>query len=88
MSLAEAILCAAEPVSDKTASRSRCRGRDDHQFGGFWIKNDASGARFVNYDTPGLEIARDGETISVGENEGVVLTGAGAQRAQVLQARS
>lgn len=50
----------------------------------FWIKNDASGARFVNYDAPGLEIARGSDTITVGENEGVVLTGAGAQRAQVL----
>ncbi|MGD9861853.1 MAG: FecR domain-containing protein [Pseudodonghicola sp.] len=50
----------------------------------FWIKNDRSGARFVNYDSPGLEIARGGETIRVGENEGVVLTAAGAQRAQVL----
>ncbi|MDX2485626.1 MAG: FecR domain-containing protein [Pseudodonghicola sp.] len=50
----------------------------------FWIKNDASGARFVNYDTPALEIARGGDMIVVGENEGVVLSGAGAQRAQVL----
>lgn len=52
----------------------------------FWIKNDASGARFVNYDKPGLEIQRGGEKIMVGENEGVVLTGAGATRAQVLTA--
>lgn len=52
----------------------------------FWIKNDDSGARFVNYDKAGLEIRRGGETITVGENEGVVLTGAGAQRAAVLSA--
>ena len=50
----------------------------------FWIKNDASGARFVNYDSPGLEIARGDETITVRENEGVVLSGEGARRAQVL----
>lgn len=50
----------------------------------FWIKNDQTGARFVNYDSPGLQIARGGETLMVGENEGVVLTAAGAQRAQVL----
>ena len=50
----------------------------------FWIKNDRSGARFVNYDAPGLEIARGNDVLTVGENEGVVLTAAGAQRAQVL----
>ncbi|SPJ29134.1 FecR domain-containing protein [Falsiruegeria mediterranea] len=50
----------------------------------FWIKNDQSGARFVNYDTPGLEIERDGQTFELGENEGVVIAGTGAQRAEVL----
>ncbi|MDK3017194.1 FecR domain-containing protein [Pseudodonghicola flavimaris] len=50
----------------------------------FWIKNDKSGARFVNYDAPGLQIARNGENLTVGQNEGVVLTTAGAQRAEVL----
>jgi Glucodextranase, domain B/FecR protein len=51
----------------------------------FWIKNDQSGARFVNYDTPGLEIEQDGQKIMLGENEGVVISGRGAQRAAVLQ---
>lgn len=50
----------------------------------FWIKNDDTGARFVNYDSAGLEIQRGRETITVGENEGVVLTGAGTWRAAVL----
>lgn len=50
----------------------------------FWIKNDQSGARFVNYDEPGLEIERDGQTFELGENEGVVIAGTGAQRAEVL----
>lgn len=50
----------------------------------FWIKQDQTGARFVNYDTPELEIQRDGQTYELGENEGVVIAGAGAQRAQVL----
>ena len=73
-------------LSDKTAFEIEVPGVETTtNSSDFWIKNDASGARFVNYDTPGLEIARDGETISVGENEGVVLTGAGAERAQVLQ---
>lgn len=51
---------------------------------GFWIKNDRSGARFVNYDKPGLEISRGAETITLGENEGVVITDRAAERAAVL----
>lgn len=51
----------------------------------FWIKNDHSGARFVNYDAPGLEIEQNGQKILLGENEGVVISGQGAQRAAVLQ---
>ncbi|WP_263827655.1 FecR domain-containing protein [Ruegeria aquimaris] len=50
----------------------------------FWIKKDQSGARFVNYDQPGLEIEENGRKIDVGQGEGVVITGAGAQRATVL----
>ncbi|WP_417672766.1 FecR domain-containing protein [Pseudodonghicola sp.] len=50
----------------------------------FWIKQDESGARFVNYDSPDLEIAHGAETITLGENEGVVLTAAGSRRALVL----
>lgn len=52
----------------------------------FWIKNDPSGARFVNYEASDLEIKRNGEAITVGENEGVVISGAGTNRAQVLTA--
>ncbi|MEL7098705.1 MAG: FecR domain-containing protein [Pseudomonadota bacterium] len=54
--------------------------------GDFWIKNDQTGARFVNYDTPALEVVADGATTLVRENEGVVLTSAGTQRTQVLDA--
>lgn len=50
----------------------------------FWIKNDTTGARFVNYDQPGLEIEENGRKIDVGQGEGVVITGAGAQRVTVL----
>lgn len=51
----------------------------------FWIKNDATGARFVNYDDAGLEIAHDGERYLLGENQGVVLSSARkAERTQVL----
>lgn len=52
----------------------------------FWIKNDRTGARFVNYDTPALEIVRGAETIALGENEGIVLTSGGSERADVLEA--
>ncbi|MEO0938491.1 MAG: FecR domain-containing protein [Pseudomonadota bacterium] len=52
----------------------------------FWIKNDQTGARFVNYDTPALEVVADGATTLVQENEGVVLTARGVERAQVLDA--
>ncbi len=50
----------------------------------FWIKSDQTGARFVNYDTAALSIERGGDQITLGENQGVVLTGAQAQRADVL----
>jgi Glucodextranase, domain B/FecR protein len=50
----------------------------------FWIKNDQSGARFVNYDDADLEIRQGDETIALGENEGVVIGGQGAERAMVL----
>ena len=36
----------------------------------FWVKHDAEGSRFANYDAPALEITRGAETISIGENEG------------------
>ena len=52
----------------------------------FWIKNDRTGARFVNYDTPELEIRQGDDRIMVGEGEGVVLTGQGAERTRVLTA--
>ncbi|SEO03517.1 FecR protein [Salinihabitans flavidus] len=51
----------------------------------FWIKNDASGARFVNYDSrEDFSISRDGEMIALGRNEGAVLSTEGTQRAGVL----
>jgi len=50
----------------------------------FWIKNDQSGARFVNYDTPDLNITRDGEAITLKENEGVVISGQGTERTEIL----
>ncbi len=52
----------------------------------FWIKNDKSGARFVNYDASDLEIRRGDEAITVGENEGVVISGGQTARSEVLTA--
>ena len=50
----------------------------------FWIKNDTDGARFVNYDTAALEISGNGAAVSLGRNEGAVLSGGTARRANVL----
>ena len=52
----------------------------------FWIKNDQSGARFVNYDKPVLEVSDGNRTIEVAEDEGVVLTSRGIEKAEVLDA--
>ena len=50
----------------------------------FWVKNDVSGARFVNYDSAELEVTRGDASIVLGENEGVVLDANGAKKAEVL----
>lgn len=74
-------------LSDKTAFEVDVPGVETTtKSGDFWIKNDASGARFVNYDREQLEVSAGAETIQIGENEGLVLTGSGAQRAEVLNA--
>ncbi len=52
----------------------------------FWIKNDASGARFVNYDQEELEINNGSQTIELGQNEGLFLSFQGVERADVLDA--
>lgn len=52
----------------------------------FWIKNDDSGARFVNCDAEDLEIERNGEPITVGENDGVVLSDATTAQTEALTA--
>ncbi|GAA6179273.1 hypothetical protein NBRC116594_07110 [Shimia sp. NS0008-38b] len=51
----------------------------------FWIKKDADKALFVNYDTAVLDIDSGATLVSLGQDEGVVITEAGvAERAQVL----
>ncbi len=51
----------------------------------FWVKHDGDESRFANYDTPALQVNRGGDKISIGQNEGAVVTASGeAQRTQVL----
>lgn len=50
----------------------------------FWVKQDASGTRFVNYDDATLDITQGSETIKVGANEGIVIDGNDAVRSDVL----
>ena len=54
----------------------------------FWVQHDPETTRFANYDGPALEVTAQGETISVGENEGALLTAAGgaARKVTVLEA--
>ncbi|WP_299164950.1 FecR domain-containing protein [uncultured Tateyamaria sp.] len=74
-------------LSEKTAFEVDVPGVETTtNSGDFWIKNDATGARFVNYDTPALQVSDGNETIQINENEGLVLTSSGAQRAEVLDA--
>ncbi len=50
----------------------------------FWIKNDQSGARFVNYDRQEMEIRQGGDAIMLGENQGVVISPHGTETTEVL----
>lgn len=51
----------------------------------FWIKKEADKALFVNYDTASLDIEADATRVSLGQDEGVVITEDGvATRAEVL----
>ncbi len=72
-------------LSDKNAFEIDVPGVETKtESGDFWVKNDTSGARFVNYDEAELEITRGGQKVMLGENEGVVLDADGAQTADVL----
>ncbi|SFK53746.1 FecR family protein [Shimia haliotis] len=52
----------------------------------FWIKKADDSALFVNYDTAALDIQSGAATVSLGQDEGVVITDAGvAARAEVLE---
>ncbi len=52
----------------------------------FWIKNNDQNALFVNYDTAALDIASGQDNVSLGKDEGVVITRGGeTARATVLE---
>lgn len=52
----------------------------------FWIKKEADKALFVNYDTASLDIEAEATKVSLGQDEGVVITEDGiATRTQVLE---
>ncbi|WP_127114655.1 FecR domain-containing protein [Shimia sediminis] len=44
----------------------------------FWIKNDTDSARFVNFDAESLDIRAGDQMVSLGLDEGVVITADGA----------
>ncbi|MCD9147778.1 FecR domain-containing protein [Pseudophaeobacter flagellatus] len=72
-------------LSEKTSFEIEVPGvQTNSGSGDFWVKNDPSGARFVNYDDSRIEITRNGESILLGENEGAVLGGQGIEKADVL----
>ncbi|KPA23075.1 FecR protein [Shimia sp. SK013] len=52
----------------------------------FWIKKQDDSALFVNYDTAALDIESGSAKVSLGQDEGVVITDAGVTaRAEVLE---
>jgi hypothetical protein len=72
-------------LSDKTAFEIDVPGVETTtKSSDFWVKNDKSGARFVNYDQASLKVKRGDTAVTIGENEGVVIDGNGAKTADVL----
>jgi FecR protein/Glucodextranase, domain B len=39
----------------------------------FWVRHDATGSKFANYDERTLEVAAQGESVTLGKNEGTVV---------------
>lgn len=72
-------------LSDRTAFEIDVPGVETStQSGDFWVKNDQSGARFVNYDQRELAVTQGDTQVMLGKNEGVLLDRRGAQMAEVL----
>jgi len=41
--------------------------------GNFWVSNDKKNAKFTNYDDKSVSVAANGETVTLGRNEGTVV---------------
>lgn len=39
----------------------------------FWVQHDDSGSKFANYDDQALQVAAEGESVTLGKNEGTVV---------------
>jgi hypothetical protein len=39
----------------------------------FWVRHDAAGSKFANYDERALQVAAQGESVTLGKNEGTVV---------------
>jgi hypothetical protein len=39
----------------------------------FWVRHDATGSKFANYDERALQVAAQGESVTLGRNEGTVV---------------
>ena len=42
--------------------------------GSFWVSNDTTGAKFTNYDVGAVEVSALGKTVTLGPNEGTIVT--------------
>ncbi|WP_417666399.1 FecR domain-containing protein [Roseibium sp.] len=51
--------------------------------GDFWVRQDVSGAKFTNYDDARVDINAQGNQVSLGRNEGVVIRAGEAPRSKV-----
>ncbi len=72
-------------LSDKTTFEIEVPGVESTtNSADFWIKNDQTGARFVNYDRQEMEIRQGGDAIMLGENQGVVISRRGTRTTEIL----
>ncbi|MBD3662418.1 FecR domain-containing protein [Sulfitobacter aestuariivivens] len=76
-------------LSDKTSFEVEVPGLETKtNSSDFWIKNDVTGARFVNYDTPVLEVSDGNQVIEVAEDEGVLLSNGEVEKSEILNSPS
>lgn len=65
-------------LSDKTARTSFNveipRVNANIESGSFWVSHDTAGAKFANYDVGAVEVTALGKTVTLGPNEGTIVT--------------